>query len=64
MGYSKEEISKMLTPTFYPYYKEMIDSYKKATEKLNKYAEPLETLEDPTTITRPGKLLGRKKRNK
>ena len=52
----------MLTPTFYPYYKEMIDSYKKATEKVNKYAATLETLEDLTVITRPGKLLGRKKR--
>lgn len=55
-----KQISQMLTLTFYPYYKEMIDSYKKATEKVNKYADPLETSEDPTAITRPGKLLGRK----
>ena len=52
----------MLTPTFYPYYKKMIDSYKKATEKVNKYVDTLETLEDPIVLTRPGKLLGRKKR--
>ena len=63
MGYSKEELSKMLPPRFSPYYTRLIDRFKKATEKVNKYADPLETLEDPNSITRPGKLLGRKKRN-